>query len=329
MNTRNHNNSTKIINSHFICQILIGVIMLSTAPEAKSAPTGKLLNLFVKNNITEQMTQKGRRAHDEFLNTIKQVSDTGKDSNGDMNLLAIDRTSKSAENTNMLLVNQKTNLVQGLSVDHRTSEVTRFALYAPKLKNRKQGPDIKFSPNSEAEVYQYSKTKQNGNIEISQVVGFEKIGSKYYKQIISTRIKLEKPNATITASLFDTKLISVSIDIANQPKLSTFFTVPDNIKGEVTQVNINKEGTRLSFITSEGKQYNYMIQRSNSQNPKQAFTFEQEMKGVDPKHPEKGTPLAKDKLDETFYADVKVYPGQTSVAASTVRQIDMGSSTLN
>jgi hypothetical protein len=84
------------------------------------------------------------------------------------------------------------------------------------------------------------------------------------------------------------------------------FKLPDEIKGQVVQVDANTNGSRITFRTTEGMEYVYAVQKARIQDPKSKtqYVFSQ---------------VSKTKIPggvKSMLAKVKVFEGRQTVAKS-------------
>lgn len=308
-------------------QYLLTFLVLVLQNEIYAAPGGSLLKLLPKAKYSSSMqiplmSKSGRRAYTEFSDSASFLENEGGYYNSNKYLyIQLERFGNTYEK---VVLNESTNLMSGVNVANKTGNVTQYALFIPRLKE--QHIITKIENGQGIRIIRGYQSHISGKVKIEQDINFEKINGKYYKSISRVAIESENTNSMALAIKMSDDKGRDSIHISQQKDgndLRGNFNLPKDIKGEITQININRDGTRLSFITSEGNQYKYIIHKNNNGDRHDSFTFEQDMTGVDPRFPEKGIPIPKQQLNEVLYADVKVYPGVKNVKESTAAQIDI------
>lgn len=158
----------------------------------------------------------------------------------------------------------------------------------------------------------YDMPNSNEKLELNNLMVAKQLKDGItYGMVLSTEVTNGNNvvRASILSNVIDTREINVWYRIKNPNDFrkdlydaSAHFVLPQEVKGEVVQVNINAIGTRLTFKTTEGFEYVYSIQKDGTKDPNayNPFIFKQISKVKMPG----GT--------KSILASVKIYPGRTS-----------------
>ncbi|MGZ3775766.1 MAG: hypothetical protein ACXVCN_18770 [Bdellovibrio sp.] len=226
-----------------------------------------------------------------------------------------------------------TALLQQMEVDHN-GKMSRSAFEIPptfeKPTSIKLVDSGRSGGNAVNEIVAVNRTydmpSSDGKLELKNLMVAKQLeDGKTYAMVLTTEVTTgdNVVRASILSNVIDTREIDVWYRIKNPHDLrkdlydaSAHFKLPDEIKGEVVQVNINALGTRLTFRTTEGFEYVYAIQKDSKKDPKEynPFIFKQ---------------ISRTKIPggaNSMLASFKIYPGRAS-ANKPVRGMEVESET--